>query len=424
MSWIRRCLLLFAVLIAVYMVFAFSASLLPDSKVNGNIAKTLNKGDLQTDYPNLFFQKKQCQTDNFTDALILIQAWNFQYHNVWHNMLMPTYTKCDISMCDNLRHLVEGERCEKDFPYPRYWHGSTFLMRFLLFITDYTILRLLFFVVSSLMLVWALIRLRKTAGWAFSILFLLSFILLYGYIMQFSIQFLPVLILSLSGVILACDNRRDFCDFALILFAIGSLTAFFDLLTAPLLTFGLPICSWFAARRAMVAQQSWSQLPKQMVSGGLAWLSAYALTWSFKWVIASLGTSVNVFQDAVSQAGLRFNDMEQYNRWDAITINFAMIPSYYILLAAAVLVVMSVWKFNRKGLKPMLLFLLIALLPYIWFFVVANHSYLHWWFTYRLQMFSVLALFYAIASLVDWPSVGVNFFKKIRVTKKPQKITK
>ena len=222
--------LVFLVLIALYMVFAFAASILPDEKVNANIAQTLRKGDLQQDYPCLFVQVKQCQTDNFTDALILSQAWNFQYHGVWYDMIMPTYTKCGVSMCDNLHLIVEGQSCGDDRPYPRYWHGSTFLMRYLLLIADYFQWRIIFFVIGFFLVIWTFLRLRKAVGLIPAVLFLLSYILLYGYIMQCSIQFFPVLVLSLTGVISACDTDRKSGDFAFVLFVLGSLTAFFDLL--------------------------------------------------------------------------------------------------------------------------------------------------------------------------------------------------
>ncbi|MFA5639888.1 MAG: hypothetical protein WC946_05300, partial [Bacteroidales bacterium] len=46
-------------------------------------------------------------------------------------------------------------------------------------------------------------------------------------------------------------------------------------------------------------------------------------------------------------------------------------------------------------------FMLIAILPYVWFFVVANHSYLHYWFTYRTQAFSISCIFLALLSMVS-----------------------
>ena len=49
------------------------------------------------------------------------------------------------------------------------------------------------------------------------------------------------------------------------------------------------------------------------------------------------------------------------------------------------------------------LFLLIVLMPYVWYLLLANHSYLHWWFTYRLQAVAILGLLLAIAPASSAP---------------------
>ena len=79
--------------------------------------------------------------------------------------------------------------------------------------------------------------------------------------------------------------------------------------------------------------------------------------------------------------------------------------SFHLLLAAffaslAVFIVLAVRRFDSRGWTRAALLLVVMLLPYAWYFAAANHSYLHWWFTYRAQGVSVCALLLAVAALI------------------------
>ncbi|MBP5413441.1 MAG: hypothetical protein J6Y47_09350 [Bacteroidales bacterium] len=398
----------FFLLIAIYLAFAFIACILPSAPVHEHIVESLDKGKLVEDYPHVVFSGPECQMDNFTDALILSQVWNSNPKQVWHSMMLPSYSKEEGAMCDNLRVLAMSQYKGPNYAYPRYWHGSTFLMRVLLFFTNYTLLRFIFFATSMLLLIWTTFRIWRVSGWMSCMLFFMPFLLLYGFVMQLSIQFFPVLVLSLIGCIMACNPEKNYSDFAFVLFMIGSFTAFFDLLTTPLLTFGLPLCIYLFVHKNRVEHQAWARSIFQISICGISWMAAYGLTWSSKWFIASMASSINVFRDATQQVTHRMGDLEDFNRWDAVMANINL-PSWEgIVIVLIILLLLSVFRFNKKGIKPMLLFLLISLLPYAWYFCIANHSYLHYWFTYRLQMVSVMAWFMALASIVNW-----DFFDRL-----------
>ncbi|HAH57516.1 MAG TPA: hypothetical protein DCL86_05165, partial [Bacteroidales bacterium] len=68
--------------------------------------------------------------------------------------------------------------------------------------------------------------------------------------------------------------------------------------------------------------------------------------------------------------------------------------------------------FNKQGFSKAILFLVVAVLPYIWFFGAANHSFVHYWFTYRIQAITISGVLLAFYSLVDWGKVGK--FSKLR----------
>lgn len=444
-------------LTACYIAFALAASMLPGNKITQHVARSVEKGDLQEDYPRALVQAKQAQMDNFTDALILNQACRGSRDSLLSSMLL--LPRADYGLADqtaSLRHMLQDTEGMQTVTYPRYWHGSTFLMRLMLTVFDYPAIRLILYCLSTLLLLTLLLTLWKTDGALAPAAVTAAFLLLYGYVMQFSIQLFPALALALAGSIGICRRQHDARKAALFLFVIGSLTAYFDLLTVPLLTLGLPLtlycylmgrqrrhapapastetsertvpASTTAADSREVARMAESGKETTNTAGrdaantaaigkevahiaaaGLAWAAGWGLTWLCKWLIATVATPENVLRDALTKASERAGaqsvnvwELADFSRWHAVTSNIRMLPYKPITVIIAALLLAALVRFNRKGWKTSLLLLALSLLPYAWYFAMANHSYQHWWFTYRAQMFSVLAWLLAAANMVDW----------------------
>ncbi len=420
---IRYCLTLL-VLIVCYMMFAVVSCFMPDDRVRQHVHYSIEKGDLHSDYPRAVIPEKSAQMDNFTDALIINQACHLRRNAIIQNiMLLPRADFGVVDQSSTLQLYMQGQD-ENIITYPRYWHGSTFLMRYLLIFFDYPSIRLLLYLISSLLLGWLLIRLWQIKGWIPVAAIGIAFVLVYGYVMQFSMQCCPVLALALIGSLLVCKDfstpRRIFLYF----FIIGSLTAYFDLLTAPLLSLGLPLvlfCYLYEDKRPTAKPALLAPL-SQIVGAGLLWSVGFITTWAIKWLLASILTSKNVFKDAFGQVSFRMGSAENiweladFSRWTAITSNIDLIPSKLFCIVIAVMIVLSVLHFNRNGWQRALLLLMVALLPYLWYFMLANHSYQHWWFTYRAQMVSIVAMILSIASIIDWSGIKSKYklfnFKK------------
>jgi hypothetical protein len=52
-------------------------------------------------------------------------------------------------------------------------------------------------------------------------------------------------------------------------------------------------------------------------------------------------------------------------------------------------------------MRKHLVFLWVALYPYIWYSLLANHSQIHHWFTYRAQLVSLMGGFAFLAGVVQ-----------------------
>lgn len=399
-------------LIIGYLLFAFAANLLPNKPILRHAARTIQHNDLQTDFAFTVICRPANYMDNFTDALIINQACNGGTDSLLTNMLLVPRSDGGGEMCQSLKQLTEGDTTLHTLHYGRYWHGSTFLMRFLLLIGDYISLRILFYLISTLLLAWVAVVLYRRLGTLPMLLYILVLAMVNVYMMQQSIQFLPVLLISLSASLWVLYRVRDPRQMCLLLFVVGSLTTFFDLLTCPMMTWGIPMCVY------LMQQQQSTDCPKPFARlktwtiASLLWVAGYGLTWVSKWFIATILTGENVIRDGAKQFAIRAGQEIDYSRWDAVLNNLNLIHWPYVALTLVLLVAAALWRFNRKGLPTALLCLLTAMPPLLWYLVTADHSYLHNWFTYRSLSVPLLALFFSVASLIDWPRLTATLTHK------------
>ena len=114
----------FGWLMALYLLFAAGSWCVPDAPVKYHIAKTIERGDLADDQPRAFLPRLQCRMDNYTDALILNQAYFLRSENLVNGtMLVPRLT-CERLPFEELRVAVGMDTASDKSvaTYARYWH--------------------------------------------------------------------------------------------------------------------------------------------------------------------------------------------------------------------------------------------------------------------------------------------------------------
>ena len=332
--------------------------------------------------------------DNFTDALMMNQIYNIdRQHPVRSAMKMIRSSEQgrDWDQPGLLVRRVNGEILEEQH-YARYWHGGSFLYRPLFLLMDYATLRYVLFIVSSILLLLLVCTYYQQAGWVKTLALSMGFLLTYGFVTQFSMQFFPVLVLTVIACLLVVKKCQT-SDGMMLFFVIGSLTCYFDLLTTPLLTLGVPLVVMLSLNQD--PSFSFKDNLLKVVKLALLWGLGFVLTFGMKWALATLILGQNIFADAYEVSLYRM-EAEDFTRWDAVTMNFEMLYWGIIAILVVVFLAFNLLKHERFNYKKVLLFLLIGLVPYLWYFLLANHSYQHWWFTFRLQAITVVCLFFLI----------------------------
>ena len=140
----------------------------------------------------------------------------------------------------------------------------------------------------------------------------------------------------------------------------------------------------------------------------LSWGAAYALTFVTKWISAAAVTGKSISDTALSAAGERIGELPEGIGSGAelffasLGSNLSMLtPSgtkispagiFVWILVFTVACVFIAVRDSRKRTAPHAALIIIALLPFLRFGVLMNHSYLHNYFTYRAFMASIMAV--------------------------------
>lgn len=353
----------------------------------------------ETLYPRVMKNVPASQLDNFTDALIL----NITYYkggSFAEDMLSSVYTQNGGN--DPLESLygymtgAEGEYHEEY--YGRYWHGYQVVLAPLLTIFDLSQIRwlntVLQIALAAAVLLTLYVRGRKDLLLPYGIAWMSLMPAALFYSLQFSSTFYIMAILSL--VVASRSGKTDFAKMCLAFEIAGILEAYFDFLTYPLVTFGVPAILWFALdieKKEPLRRRIW-----QLVRLGVSWGLGYLGMWSSKWVIAALfardDTLATAFQAIKFRSAMQLTDEVKISYLDVLKANvfFYVFWGFAVLFAAGILLWLVKWLRQRKrepapelrsALPTLAIIAVCAMTPFVWYLATANHSYLHSWFTFR-----------------------------------------
>ena len=121
--------------------------------------------------------------------------------------------------------------------------------------------------------------------------------------------------------------------------------------------------------------------------------------WMGKWAIGSCLTGENLWIKALETANLRVSgavNEEHISRVMAILRNFYI---YAGVLGILLFVIIIIWLLSgmrryRKEVtvRNLLPLCMAACMPIVWYLLLANHSYIHYWYTFRILTVSIFAV--------------------------------
>lgn len=378
------------------MIAAFFLSMIlvyciPTSWIQENVESSVEIMESEGNYPMYFFYRHTSIMDVQTDKLM-------------YNSLIPK--RDDYNLIQKAMSINS---------YPRYWHGYQVILRPLSIVYQVQEVRYIGMLLFHLLFFWSAWLIGKKTKFSHAMLYTLTIstgnIALSAVCLQFMTTFF-VMFISLI-ILLSYYERFKTIHLLEFFFVVGMIENFFDFLTFPILTLGIPmiLILWMKVRDE---QAGFSDNFSFAMKGSIAWGAGYALTWISKWLIATVTLGVKYFLRTMDVIQFRLEGNEEYplDRWGTLRKNLkswlniqdnGMISwSKVVILIAIVALILIIWKKlkDMKTISAYVPILFVALYPYMWYLVMSNHSQIHHWFTYRAQLVTLFGGLIFIASII------------------------
>ncbi|MCI8566653.1 MAG: hypothetical protein HFI39_10110 [Lachnospiraceae bacterium] len=380
------------------LVLAFS---IPRAWIQEHVDRSLETLQKEGEYPTPFFHTYSYRLDNVTDELMIRVTEQPDRNEKLAALIVGDHTG------ELYEEGWEASAWEKAMVggHPRYWHGYVTVLRPLLVVTDYIGIRYLNMIAFFLLMFFSFVQVYERLGRKIACGYLLTLLMVYAFGVPMCMGFTTVFLIVFVSVFMLFQRYDAWAGqpscFGNFFLAIGSVTAFLDLLEAPLLTLGIPLLFWcvLEGRQKRTARQVFCNA----VVYSVIWGIAYGMTWAGKWGIASVFLKKNVISIAMQSVLLRIGVSEggSVNLLQMLMGNIGKLFAsdvgsgmFKMLCLGSVL--MAAWFFKEhkpwREVQKNLVLLFVSLYPFGWYLALSNHSSKHAFFTYRLLWISLLGI--------------------------------
>lgn len=307
---------------------------------------------------------------------------------------------------EELSNLVKGVD-QESIEYARYWHGYLVFLRPLLLLFDFNTMQVISAVIFGLFTVMLGYLIYRKINIFVAIALIVSLFTADVFTAGVSLNAITPFYIAVIASIILLLKFDKIKDKFIIFFIIGSITAYLDLLTTPLVTLGIPMTLYFLLMQKQ-KEMSIKEIIIEFIKIVLAWGIAYALTTFVKWVIVDVLYNREVVVNSMQEFFYRTGNTLEKSKFEMICItlvkNFNLMgkSTLYIILITISILLVLLTKFQVKEAKETKLFIyvIISLMPLVWYAVLLNHSVVHAFFTYRniclitfnIQILAILAV--------------------------------
>lgn len=381
------------------MIFVYA---LPNDRVVKNVRVGLELYEREGNYPS-WALGEHSKLDNFTDAIMLLEVTHPVENLIEAAMLNPRYGLThDENPVDALINSLNGNLSGlSEIIYPRYWHGYLVILKPFLMATQINHVRILVAYADFILFVTALLMFQKVLGTRIAVAFAAAVMTINLVSVSMSFQFSSVYVVTMLALIVMLKKNRRLQDdgrYPYFFAAVGILVAFFDFLTYPIFSLGLPLTTWYLLNR----HEKIFPALKFMFGLMISWGVGYGGMWSGKWLVAQILTGTEVLSNGLHQVLVytqATNDLAQIG-WqitslDAIQRNIAVVghgPIRIFFFAAIIFLLYNLIRRKIHQPKKFLPYILPATLPFAWIFLASGHSHIHAFFVYRGLAVTVFAL--------------------------------
>ena len=412
-----RLILIFFSLIFFYRVLLILAWSIPASNARAHLEESRELIAEEGNYKRFFSCIDVAQTENWSDGY----WWNMAYHadeggGTVRSAFQANY--CEIEGAnppllgvENLIEILNAKADERKISvekksYGRYWQGMTVILFPLLYFFNISQIRALAYLVMLFLFSSFLYYIYFRLGKIYCIITFLGLVSVHFYAVPISMQYVScfsvMLLFSLWCLRKDLPETGKLC---IAFFVAGSIVNYIDFLTTPLITFTVPVTILVTRYRKEKGYHSRDSL-RVILSSGVFWGLGYTLTWISKWVLTwivsgnadlFLDISNHIAQRASLNSGflqhiLDFIIGSGHNVLGLLE-SPATLPLFFIGILGAGKMIREAA--GKEFLITFADYGLITILPFLWMFLFAEHSRVHYHFVYRILFGSILAVFFA-----------------------------
>lgn len=393
---------------------------IPQSRIFTGLANSvpvLQRDDLE----EKIFGYPSSRLDVFTDGAMLNAALHSNEESPFKRAAACyQYVYDDLSRADAFIAYFEPREPDGSISYVRYWHGILVILKPLFLFFNYSDIRM-FNAIGQLALICFTVyafAARKLSRYIPAVF--ITYFFLMPFTLPMSIQYSSVFYIGFGvlSVLVMFYDRIAVKDRLLTFFLItGILTSYFDLLTYPVFTLGLPLTGLLILSRDLEqnnedgAEGGSKARFKTFIFCGISWFFGYAGMWAGKIVTALPFFGTGALTEALNSAGKRSASGaadEGISYADALASNFFMYKNNVfklclIIYTLAVIVIIAYKIFKNKAdlsLRQVPMFLCVIAIPFVWYFVTTEHAQVHAFMTYKDLTVAVFAYCAGIVSLI------------------------
>ena len=425
----KKYILIFLLTVTILFSLLILVSKIPKSAIENNLKESANFYTNKEGLEGLFKKPDYEIIHYYADSMLLNIIYHIdENHPVKSVMWANYYETIKMDANDDFINSVCQETPANQ-EYMRYWHGSMVIIRPILMIFNieqiYLINKIIMWILAILLLILLFIKNKKLA-----VIYIIAMTMIVFPIvpccLEYTWTFYLMFIVSIIAIFI--EKKGDSHLFNLF-FVTGILTCYFDFLSTEIITFLVPVLIVLSIRKKEDRLSSFKEGFLFVLKSCLLWGIAYVLMWFSKWILAGIILNINPIDYVKDNAMLRINGLqglsspkEMYMK--VLPRNLKLLFPFFNLytkkyfwqiLGLSIFVILAFfdWK-NIKKKWFSLLMLIIGIMPYVRYLILANHSFRHAFFTYRSQIISIIALALIIENCLNYNLL----FKEIKIGKK------
>ena len=384
--------------------------------------------------------------DNFSDTVLCDIICCIDSKHPFRSAIRAEFVQGEYEQAYEGYYRAAFENAAPEQEYSRYWHGSMVVLRPLLMVMPISAIRILYGALCILIQLAIAALLFRSGKKPLAVCSILALVFIEPHMLFVSLEYSNIFLVASiaeifvlmwikrmkknritgSGVLQISLEDQVSTEILSIFAAIGVITFFIDFLTTETLTFTLPMLIVIAflsdeegARKKGSSGANNIGKVKSgcriVIKGGLAWICGYAAMFLLKILMIFVVCGREVLKSSIDEGVLRLGGevreanfstaplVDPFARlsgaiWHNIACLYpiktgeiraanAYVPTLIILFITIAVVYLLHEKIDWDFFLPAGL---IAIVPFTRFLALSNHSYLHFFFTYRALMVTII----------------------------------